>query len=669
MTTNGGEMTFMVKKISLQHKLVGILILFVIVPLLIISFLSFYMETKLVSNKAYQLTSQIAKEKVSFIDLHNISLKQNIQSLSINNNIISENKADVMNALRSVNESNKDIMQCYVADETKQMLLYPESVKLPAGYDPTSRQWYKDTMVANGQVFVTKPYKDAATGKIIITIAKKVTFSSGKIGAVAADVDLSDFQKKLTATKVGNTGYSILALEDGTIIAHADNSKIMHSIKNEVVDGQKIIDEKNGSFECGSGKKSQVIGFIQSKATGWIVVTVLPQSDYAQDLNKSKFISFIVLIIMLVAAVICGIFIAKYICKPLFKIQVFAKRLSVCDFTTPIKIDRQDEFADTANSLNKAQENVKSLVKVIVVNFKNINASSQQLSATVQEMTSKFENINDSINRIADGSQETTASVEEITASIEEIDSNAVQLTNKTENQNKIASKSQQNALSVQQNAQSAIKECKNIYKVEEKKILKAIDDGKIVLQIKEMADVIESIADQTNLLALNAAIEAQRAGEHGKGFAVVAEEVRSLAEQSSETVSTIQSMVVKVQRVFENLSETSHNLLQFIDKNVNIQLDNYLSTGQQYYENSKLTANAVEQVASMTEEIASTVNEITKAVGGMSEVAQKFSESTNEIRNAINDLTEKMAQISNNMQSQAELAETLNDTIKKFKI
>ena len=62
------------------------------------------------------------------------------------------------------------------------------------------------------------------------------------------------------------------------------------------------------------------------------------------------------------------------------------------------------------------------------------------------------------------------------------------------------------------------------------------------------MADTIGSIAEQTNLLALNAAIEAARAGEQGKGFAVVAEEVRKLAEQSSQAVLSIQDTIVKVQ-------------------------------------------------------------------------------------------------------------------------
>ncbi|NKF06677.1 methyl-accepting chemotaxis protein [Clostridium gasigenes] len=359
----------------------------------------------------------------------------------------------------------------------------------------------------------------------------------------------------------------------------------------------------------------------------------------------------------------------KNIMDPLNNIKDLAERISSYDFSEHIIITGKDEFGQTALALNSAQENISSLVKVIMENAQDMSASSEELSATVQELSSKVIIIDEAVDNIASGMQESSASAEEMSASVEEVDASINELSSKAMDGSNNANKSKERATEVKNNSQKAMEETRKVYSEKQNKMLKAIDDGKVVDSIKVMADTIGSIATQTNLLALNAAIEAARAGDQGKGFAVVAGEVKKLAEQSSHAVINIQDTIVKVQQAFKSSIDTGSEMLEFINIDVDKQFDDYGETGNQYYNDSDFVSKMSDEIAAMTDEITATVGQVSEAVQNMAKEAQRSSEEAVTIKENMDETTKAIEQVALTAQNQAELAQKLNETVLSFKI
>lgn len=213
------------------------------------------------------------------------------------------------------------------------------------------------------------------------------------------------------------------------------------------------------------------------------------------------------------------------------------------------------------------------------------------------------------------------------------------------------------------------IRNTTDVYQKVEQSILKAIEEASVVEEIIIMANTIEGISQQTNLIALNAAIEAARAGEQGRGFAVVAEEVRNLAEQSSEAVSKVSVTIKDVKNAVNALSENSNRLLKFMESDVLVEFNNFIEVGDKYEKDGAFINEMSGDIASMSEEIFSTMNQVSDAINGLSEMSVNSSENLNGVKVSINESSQAMGQVAQTAQGQAELAQKLSELVSKFKI
>lgn len=416
------------------------------------------------------------------------------------------------------------------------------------------------------------------------------------------------------------------------------------------------------------------------KPYGWIISTgnyiddidkqvVLKTVELNNTLARAVVILLISISVLLAIAILIAIKVSSYISKPLVSIRELAQRLAQYNFSKAINIRGKDEFGQTAQALNAAQENVRKLIKSICEKTSDLSASTEELSVLTEEVTSSVRHMNKSTKKIVDSMGDSTKEANKVNDYMRKINSNVNQLSIKSTDGSEISTSFKEKSMDLKNRTTIALNNTENIYEEKEGKILDAIKSGKVVTEVSKMVEAISAIAQQTNLLALNAAIEAARAGEQGKGFAVVSEEVKKLSEESSNSATSIQETVKKVQSAFKMLSDNSHEVLRFINDDVIKHFNQFISSGEYYYENAEEISRISEDIANMSQQLNASIGEINSIVDSMATNSQESTKNSTKILDDLLRTTASMEQVAATAENQAILAQDLNELIDGFKI